>query len=165
MSRNKGDKKRKRINPKLASLSSNEENKIRPQVLDTFGLSRPERNENDQVPYLVLKYLDIDKQCLSHWNQDELKALGQSSQKLRGMTWAMMRAQGGKKGNKTGFGYTKHQGQGMKLSDATYQKLGLSRDIDSFSELRLGGKARVHGFKLDSAFFVVWLDKDHERLK
>ena len=37
----------------------------------------------------------------------------------------------------------------------------LSPDI-TFSELKVTEKARIHGFQVGAAFYLVWLDRNHE---
>ena len=138
----------------------NSAERINPKVLEKFGIGEP--NENLQTPYLVLKYLDIDSECFSSWSKQDLSDFGNLVKKMKQMTWGQLRKQGGKNGNKVGLGFTAHKNQPDSNS---YDRLGISKDIDNFSELRVNQKARLHGFRVNSAFFAVWLDKDHQYFK
>lgn len=112
-------------------------------------------------PYVVLKHFDSQYQCFSEWTPDELKAFSRFIENLKQMTWGQIYQSGGKIGKKTGMGYTPH-GRNVKLPDSTRRILkSISPDINFF-ELRISQKARVHGFQVKSAFFLVWLDRNHE---
>ncbi len=74
------------------------------------------------------------------------------------MNWPDIFKSGGTLGQKTGLGMTYHSDRN---SLPTYPLLqSISPDI-RFFELRINQQARVHGFRSYSAFFLVWLDKDH----
>ena len=74
------------------------------------------------------------------------------------MKWSDIYKSGGSLGSKTGVGYTPH-GNPSDLPD--------NPDLKSFSpelswfELRVDQQARVHGFRLADAFFLVFLDSKH----
>lgn len=118
--------------------------------------------KDNSSPYLVLKCFKADYECFSKWNQNELKAFSKFNEELMECSWEQIFKMGGKSGSKTGLGYTKLKNK-SKLPNQQFVK-ELSPDIDFF-ELRVTQKARVHGFRIKSAFFLVWLDKDHRMSK
>ena len=59
-----------------------------------------------------------------------------------------------------GFGYKVHKDRNILPGKGSAIK-EISPDIPS-SELRITQRARIHGFRMNSAFFLVWLDKDHQ---
>jgi hypothetical protein len=75
---------------------------------------------------------------------------------LNQSNWNFINNSGDKSGNKNGLGMTYHQDR---------KKLPSSKILDSISpdikffELRVTQKARVHGFRSFSSFFLVWLDR------
>ena len=113
----------------------------------------------DENPYVSLKYIDTEHQCFSDWDQSELKLFSGFLKKLAQTPWPEILRSGGTAGNKTGLGCTHHKNRQLLLNSAVLQKI--SEDIN-FIELRVSQRARVHGFRLASAFFLVWLDRDHE---
>lgn len=108
---------------------------------------------------VVLKYFDIDHECLSAWQHQELKQLSKFIQELGRKKWSEVEKTGGKRGRKTGFGYTVHKDPSKlpRSGAADY----FSEDI-TWIELRVSGKARVHGFRFAHFFFLMWLDRNHE---
>ena len=116
--------------------------------------------DDDNRPYVALKYYETRHQCFSEWDCSELRAFSSFVEKLKGVTWEMIWRSGGKPGKKDSFGFTKHKDRNNLPNNGNALK-NISPDIDAF-ELRVTGKARVHGFRMKSAFFLVWLDKDHE---
>ena len=129
------------------------ENYIRlsPIAKGIFGISSEDRDE--ERPYLALKYFSPSHQCFSDWNKIELKAFSSFTEKLKKVNWRQVR-------ESEGFGYKVHKkrnilpGKGLAIKE-------ISPDIPA-SELRITQRARIHGFRMNSAFFVVWLDKDHQ---
>lgn len=109
-------------------------------------------------PYINLKYYQPEYECLSEWTPDELKALSEFVRKFRNLTWEQIYRSGGKLGEKSGLGYTSHKTKTLlpKFSELD----NFSHDL-TFFELRVTQKARVHGFRIKAAFFLVWLDRNH----
>ena len=97
-------------------------------------------------------------ECFSSWSPSELKAFSDFLIKLKSAKWKDIYATGGKKGTKSGLGYTPHKNRSMLPNNPELKDI--SPDI-TFFELRVTQKARVHGFRVKSAFFLVWLDKNH----
>lgn len=110
-------------------------------------------------PYISLKYYQPTYQCFSVWNQEQLKQFSAFVEKMRKTEWPAIYKTGGSVGNKTGLGYTVHKNKGILPDRSILDKI--SPEI-TFFELRVTQEARVHGFRVQSAFFLVWLDKDHE---
>jgi hypothetical protein len=109
-----------------------------------FGI---ETNMNDH-PYVNLKYFDSNYECLSEWERDELKLLSDFINKLSGSNWSdILRS------------CTKHKDKGVLPKSKKVQQV--SPDI-AFFELRVSIKARVHGFRSANAFFLCWLDRNHQ---
>ncbi|WP_339145463.1 MULTISPECIES: hypothetical protein [unclassified Sutcliffiella] len=119
------------------------------------------QNDNQQQAYVALKYFDNQHQCLSEWSKEELKAFSDFCRKVNQLTWTDIYRSGGKTG-KNGLGYTVHTNRDKLPAGNIFKQI--SEDI-TFFELRVSQKARVHGFRAKSTFFLVWLDKDHEVYK
>lgn len=109
--------------------------------------------------HVNLKYYRHEHQCFSEWTADELRAFSGFCRKLTQTPWPDIYKTGGKAGTKTGLGYTIH-----KSADA----LPENPDLESFSpdltwfEMRVTSEARVHGFRCKGAFFLVFLDRQHQ---
>jgi|GEM_PF-664292 len=157
------NKKKSRI-PKNASLSRKAEDAnvyLTDMERKVFGFSQDRKKEkNQEPPYISLKYFQPSFQCFSEWQSDELKAFSSFVEKLRKTSWDQIYRTGGKTGRKSGFGYTPHKNT-KKLPNIKQLESIVSPDITYF-ELRVTGKARVHGFRMKSAFFLVWLDHEHD---
>lgn len=116
---------------------------------------------NENNAFVILKYFDGNFQCFSQWSNNELKDFTNFIGKINNMTWNEIykTAGKGKAGKKTGFGYTVHKDKSVLPNQLILDKL--SEDI-TFFELRVSQEARVHGFRVKSAFFLVWLDRGHD---
>jgi hypothetical protein len=111
-----------------------------------------------EPPHVNLKYYDPEFECFSEWTPDELKAFSEFIKKLKRLTWEQIYRSGGKRGDKTGLGYIPHKTRAVLPKHPELDFLNL--DI-TFFELRITQKVRVHGFRVKSAFFLVWLDRNH----
>jgi hypothetical protein len=144
---------RKRID-NASSLITEKPNLSRIEKI-VFGISAPEPKS---YPYIVLKYYRPDHQCFSEWTKPELKNLSSFIKKLGNATWQDITASGGN--NKSGFGYTRHKNVNSLPHCCKSVRDIISEDIQFF-ELRVSRKSRVHGFKVNEAFFLVLLDRNH----
>ncbi len=117
-------------------------------------------NVEDNKPYVALKYYQSSHQCFSEWNKNELRAFSDFIEKLRQVNWNVIWMSGGKGDKKAAFGFTLHKERNKLPSNGAALK-EVSQDIPVF-ELRVNQKARVHGFRMRSAFFLVWLDRNHQ---
>ncbi|MES9859673.1 MAG: hypothetical protein ABW157_09295 [Candidatus Thiodiazotropha sp. LLP2] len=115
---------------------------------------------SEEEPHINLKYFDPSYECFSTWNQQELCAFSNLLRKLAESDWTSINNSGGKRGKKSGFGYTLHKST-VKLPCTNPRLSKLSPEIN-FSELRVTKKARIHGFRIKEAFFLVWLDRNHQ---
>jgi hypothetical protein len=115
--------------------------------------------KDPERPYVALKYFQPGYQCFSDWDKSELKAFSSFVEKLRSTDWDTIFKTGGKLGSKTGLGFSLHKNR---------SKLPKCKSLDAispeikFCEMRVSQGIRVHGFRIKSAFFLVWLDKNHE---
>lgn len=116
-------------------------------------------DKDNQKAYIALKYYDKNYECFSRWTKNELKAFSRFAEKIAKHSWNQIEGQGGKKGSKTGFGCTKHKDNSV-INSHTNMLENISEDITAI-ELRVNEKARVHGFRLKSVFFLVLLDRKH----
>jgi hypothetical protein len=108
--------------------------------------------ESEDLPlHISLKYFDGSYECFSEWQRGELKAFTNFIDKLREHNWERVR-------RTPGFGYTEHNRQHLPRK----RILTLISPDTTLFELRVTQKARVHGFKVQSVFFLVWLDRNHE---
>jgi hypothetical protein len=117
--------------------------------------------DSKAVAFVALKYFRPDTECFSQWTPDELRAFSEFNRKVSAQTWQQIMASGGKGSNKAGLGYTPHDGS--SLPDIDFFRQHLSEDI-TWVELRVTQKARVHGFRVSHAFFLVYLDRNHRLL-
>lgn len=124
-----------------------------------LGLAKEKGKSNPETAFVALKYFQPQHQCLSEWDKEELGALSNFVANLSQMPWTDIIRTGGKPGNKVGVGYTPHKNRDSLPKCAVLDKI--SEDI-SFFELRVTNKARVHGFRCKSTFFLVWLDRNHQ---
>ena len=156
------NKKKKGPKSLIPDSVANPKHKQAPTLLtpienQIFGFS-----SRDESPHVNLKYLDTGYQCLSAWSPQELKALSAFINKVTNLSWPEIIRSGGSSGNKAGLGYTIHKNR--EVLPKTSKLDEISPDL-SFFELRVSQRARVHGFRAASAFFLVWLDKDHQVYK
>lgn len=110
-------------------------------------------------PYVNLKYYRPDHQCLSDWTKAKLQAFSGFCRQLTQMSWTQIYATGGKPGNKVGLGYTVHTNPDVLPQNP--ELATFSPDLTWF-ELRVDGESRVHGFRVKDAFFLVYLDQNHD---
>lgn len=125
---------------------------------DASLLGLGEDGENER-PYVNLKHYWPDHQCFSTWTADELKAFSSFCRKIGQTNWAGIYRTGGAPSIKTGLGYTPHKNTDYLPANPELKYLSL--DLTWF-ELRVDSKCRVHGFRAKEAFFLVFLDKNHE---
>ncbi|GGK28989.1 hypothetical protein [Salinarimonas ramus] len=97
-----------------------------------------------------LKHWHAGSQCLSDWRAPELKKLRRLVDKVQSLTPAQLRAD-------PGLGWKPHKGPAAR---GFSRPASLSKDI-GLCELRVDGKARVHGALFDATFYLVWLDRAH----
>lgn len=114
---------------------------------------------NNDTAFVNLKYYRHEHQCLSTWTQDELRAFSAFCRKITQTSWTNIYRTSGAPGDKQGLGYTIHSNRNVLPKSPDLEKF--SPDLTWF-ELRVTGEARVHGFRCKSAFFLVYLDRQHE---
>ncbi|HET7464260.1 MAG TPA: hypothetical protein VFJ82_23585 [Longimicrobium sp.] len=117
-----------------------------------------EQNPDREKGYVALKYFQPSYECFSEWSREELKSFSAFCRKVGERSWEQIRQSGGGAGNKSGLGFTAHKDR-RRLPNNGLRDL-ISPEVE-FSEMRVTQKARVHGFRMKSAFFLVWLDRDH----
>lgn len=110
--------------------------------------------------FVALKYFQHRYECFSEWTPDELHAFSDFNRKVSSQTWQQIIASGGKGPNKAGLGYTPHDGSRLPSREVLR---GLSEDL-TWIELRVTQRARVHGFRAENIFFLVFLDRSHRYL-
>lgn len=130
----------------------------RPSTLARAALGK--EGDPGASAFVALKYFRPEVQCFSEWAPDELRAFSDFNRKVSLQTWQQIVASGGKGPNKAGLGYTPHGGGQLPRVDFAD---ALSEDL-TWIELRVSQKARVHGFRAGHAFFLVFLDRNHELL-
>jgi len=120
---------------------------LSPSEADYLGLP-----ESENLPvYISLKYFDGSYECFSEWQSRDLKTFTKFIDKLREHTWEDVK-------KSDGFRYT-------ELNRAELPKKRILTIISpetTIFELRVNQKARVHGFKVQSVFFLIWLDRNHK---
>ncbi|MHB8068160.1 MAG: hypothetical protein ACYDIC_09695 [Desulfobaccales bacterium] len=110
--------------------------------------------EDDPKPYIVLKYYHPKHQCFSTWSKGDLKAFSSLIERMRTARWSLLI-----NNQALGFKINKYI-DSLPKGDVDCLKKILSPDI-TFAELTVSEKARIHGFRIGAAFYLVWLDKDH----
>jgi hypothetical protein len=126
-------------------------------------LALPEEDESsdNESPYVALKYFDSSFECFSDWHPDELKAFSNFIDKLNKVSWLKV-LQNARKKQKSGLGCTKHPDH-SQIRSCTQKIDNISEDINVI-EMRVTEAARVHGFRIKSAFFIILLDRKHRVL-
>jgi len=148
-------KNKKKINQSVANTPSTLRQIVGKEIKFTASESKHFGFEDDSTVVVNMKYYQKQFECLSDWDKPDLKSLSEVIDRIQKMTWNMVYSQGGKS-NKTGLGYTTYE----KLPESINRPTSLSEDI-GFFELRVTEKARIHGFRSKSNFFLVWLDRNH----
>jgi hypothetical protein len=109
-------------------------------------------------PHVNLAYYKPEFECFSSWTEEQLRAFSSFCTKISERKWNDIYKTGGSLGSKTGLGYTVHKNIDKLPENPALKEFSL--DITWF-ELRVGQQARVHGFRLADAFFLVFLDAKH----
>lgn len=135
--------------------------RVEAEVLGLRKETDPDK-DRDCKAYVNLKYYRPDHQCFSDWKPKELEAFSQFCVKIARTDWTDIYRMGGKPGQKTGMGYTPHRN--LSVLPTSPELDNLSKDLTWF-ELRIDRRVRVHGFRIINAFFLVFLDHDHEIYK
>lgn len=131
--------------------------KLKPVEAKVLDLD-PSIKENTITSYVNLKYYDPTHECFSVWQAAELSDFSNFTKKLTSITWADIYKSAGKV-QKAGLGYTLHKDKTKLPNNGNIN--GVSEEVTLF-ELRINQKARVHGFRMKNAFFLVWLDRNHQ---
>jgi hypothetical protein len=114
------------------------------QAIDarTIGVFR------DGCVNVSMKYYQRQHQCLSEWQQAEIKRFSNWLVKMQERTPAQVKS--------TTKTCHKHMGKQKKFLPS-----GLSPDIECYG-LDVGDGQRVHGAFLGETFFLIWLDRNHD---
>lgn len=137
-----------KINAKTLLCDSKDKIKIEHKIM---GLAQDGKSSDNEKAYIALKYFDKNFECFSEWSSDELTCLSSFIDKVNQLEWKEIK---------------RHPGLCFKSVDNANGipnnsiKEKLSKDI-TFSELRVSKKARVVGFRINSVFFLCWLDRNH----
>lgn len=119
-----------------------------------------EQTGNDKRVFVSIKNIQHQYQCFSSWNKNDMNKFWAFNEKVHNMTWAQIFKTGGKN-KKTGIACT-------TIPRDRYKNIpfikSLSKDI-SMIELRIDNKIRVHGFRINSVFYLCVLDKNHDITK
>jgi hypothetical protein len=109
-----------------------------------LGVSQADRESTLSVN---LKYYQRGYECFSKWQPAELSSLSNWIEKTVSRTQTQV----------TTVTKTCHAHQGRPKRAIPD---GISPDVKLYG-LDVGEKARVHGFFMNSQFFLVWLDRQH----
>ncbi|MBR8834349.1 MAG: hypothetical protein DSM106950_10020 [Stigonema ocellatum SAG 48.90 = DSM 106950] len=105
-------------------------------------------------PSFRFTYADENRWHLSEWNADEIKDLIRDLKKIEKYTWLQIKEQGSKqRGSSVGCGFKIIQNHPNLPNN-------VSEDV-TISEMRIGQKKRIFGFRLESHYYIVWFDRDH----
>lgn len=93
---------------RLRKASKGTKGEARFAKLASPDLDKSEVN-NNSTPHLTLAYYDSGYECFSDWDKKELRDFSNFCKKLQNTTWQQVYQSGGKRGGKTGLGYTPHE--------------------------------------------------------
>lgn len=146
------------LNPSLIPKSAVNTKKKKLHYIDknVAQLEGTTENGDTHKVFMSTKFLQHKYQCFSEWTKEEMKGFWSFNENIHKATWHEIYQSSGKKG-KSGFAYTKIDSNCYPNSPF---KKSLSPDVTLF-ELRVSQKARVHGFRMKSVFFLCWLDRNH----
>ena len=114
---------------------------------------RDDVNHNKLMPHLSFYHLDEAAESISDWTSSETKQLFTKLKQLSKTTWQEILSS-------KGMGYKEIQNSG---SFARQWPVRLSRDC-TMSEIRISQKSRIFGVRRERAFYLVWLDRNHQVL-
>jgi hypothetical protein len=149
---------KRRLIPREAAEGAEDGSRKHLTSIERQMLGLTEDNSDREKAYVALTYYQSAYECFSDWTKEELRSFSSFCDKVNERTWEQIKQSGGTRGRKTGLGFTPHRDR-RKLPSNGLPGL-ISPEVE-FSEMRVTDKARVHGFRMKSAFFLVWLDKDH----
>ncbi|SFK39360.1 MAG6450 family protein [Methylocapsa palsarum] len=116
---------------------------------DTLDSSKLEFSVVSKIE-VSFKYWSSGSECLSDWQQAQLKFLRKFVDKIQNLTPTEIQTD-------QGLCYKLHKG---KTSSGFSRPAAVSKDI-ALAEMRISGKSRVHGFVESGRFYLVWLDRNH----
>ena len=151
-------RQREKMRRQAEKAAVGNEEAVRPEIQRLKRLTQiyGDETRHDEPVHVALKHYRSSFECFSQWDQADLAAFSKMIEQLRHLSWNQVYSSASKTlGQKTGIGYTTHD-----RLPFTHERLGLSEDITIF-ELRVTEKARVHGFRMGTAFFLILLDRDH----
>ncbi|MDM1041729.1 MULTISPECIES: MAG6450 family protein [Empedobacter] len=145
------------MNKKFLNKSVSSQNKGTTYInKDVTKLLQNIENGDDSKVIISFLHLQNKYQCFSEWTKNEMSEFWNFYSKAHEYTWTQIYSTG-RKTNKNGFAYTIID---KKIYPNPEFKNTLSEDITLF-ELRVSKKARVHGFRNKSVFYICWLDRNH----
>jgi hypothetical protein len=103
---------------------------------------------------ISLRYYQQRAECWSDWQQRDLKGFSKIIDLLRQQTVKELQGRG-----EGGTPACKDHKAPCKVAGFVRPK-DVSEDMQ-FYEIHVHGKARLHGFFVESVFFLVWLDRSH----
>lgn len=113
------------------------------------------RSTDDEHPSFRFSHADKNRWFLSDWTSQEINELIEGLKKIEKYTWGQIKGHGAKKrGESVGTGYkliNKHP----KLPENVPEDVRLS-------EMRIDEKKRIFGFRLESVYYIIWFDRNHE---
>lgn len=122
----------------------------------TIKADKPKSSNNDLV-FVSIKNVQNKFECFSDWTATEMAKFWKFNQKLHESTWQQVYETASKGADKRGFALT-------YINRENYSSIPfiqeLSEDIKMF-ELRIDNTIRVHGFRVDSIFYLCVLDRVH----
>ena len=105
-------------------------------------------------PSFRFTYADENRWHLSEWKADEIKELIRDLKKIENHTWLQTKEQRSKKrGDSVGCGF-------KIIQNHPHLPNAVSEDV-TISEMRIGQKKRIFGFRAESHYYIIWFDRDH----
>ncbi|APU60257.1 MAG6450 family protein [Clostridium botulinum] len=103
---------------------------------------------DNMKPVFSFKFSDSSRWKLSDWNKKEIDDLFKCFKTIESLTWNQLR---------------KHPGLQYKAinNPPDIAKLNVSEDV-TICEIRVCKVKRIHGFRSDNVFCVLWFDREHE---
>lgn len=127
------------------------------QKIPTVHQGQAHNGSTDHLaPAFSFFHFDGKTECPSSWVGDDMRLLFDTLRVASSMTWGDVRKTGGHGGTATGVGFKPiPPGRCKRALPPT-----IAPDVD-LAEMRVSKKARIFGVRVESVFYVIWLDRNH----
>lgn len=123
----------------------------------TIKADKAKGSRNNDLVLMSIKNVQYRFECFSNWTAQEMTKFWKFNQKLHESTWAQVYETSSKGKDKRGFALT-------YIDRKKYSAIPFIQDLSDeirIFELRVDDTIRVHGFRVDSIFYLCLLDRTH----